>query len=129
MIVNVDREAILVSSASLLEFLIVKLLSAEAGDPHVSRLVRQVLVTQFTRTLSDDSVVERFWLIELFSVLSSILISVSDSLSGPACAVPEGRVHHIAGAIIQEGLPWSVQIGFVLNVLVDLNSFFLRELL
>ena len=86
-------------------------------------------MTQFTRTLSNDSIVEWFWLIELFSVLSSILVSVSVSLGGPACAIPEGRVHHVTGAILKKRLSWSIQIGLVLNVLVDLNSFLLRELL
>lgn len=86
-------------------------------------------MTQFTRTLSHDSIVEWFWLVELFSVLSSILVSMSDSLSGPARAIPEGRVHHVARAIIKERLSRSVQIRLVLNVLVNLNSFLIRELL
>ena len=94
--VNVDRETILHSSASLLESLVVELFSAETGDSHVSRLISQVLVTQFARTLPDDSIVEWFWLIELFSVLSSILISVCVLLGGPASAVPERRVHHVS---------------------------------
>ena len=128
-VVDVDSETILVSSASFLKLLVVELLSAEAGHSHVSRLVRQILVTQLARTLSHDSIVEWFWLIELFSVLSSILVGVSDSLSGPARAVPEGRVHHVARAIIKKGLSRSVQIGLVLNVLMNLNSFLLGELL
>ena len=117
------------SSAGLLEFLVVKFLSTEASDSHVSWLVSQVLVTQFTRTLSDNSIVEWFWLVELFSVLSSILISVSVSLSGPACAIPESRVHHITGAIIKKSLSRSVDIGLVLNMLMEFNCFLLGELL
>lgn len=116
------------SSAGLLEFLVVELVAAEAGDSHVSGLVCQVLVTQFTRTLSDDSVVEGLRLVELFSVLSSILVSVGVSLGGPACAIPEGRVHHVARAIIEERLSWSIQISLVLNMLVEFDSFFMREL-
>jgi len=123
--VDVDGEAILMSSARLLEFLVVEFLAAEAGHSHVSWLVRQVLVTQFTRTLPHNSIVEWFRLVELFSVLSSILISVSVSLSGPARAVPESRIHHVARAIIKKGLSRSVDIGLVLDVLVDFDCLLL----
>ena len=78
------------SSASLLEFLVVKLIASEAGDSHVSWLVSKILMTQFSWTLSNNSVVEWFRLIELFSILSSVLIGVSVFLSGPAGAIPKG---------------------------------------
>jgi hypothetical protein len=126
--VNIDSEAILVSSSGLLEFLVVEGVSAEAGDSHVSGLISQVLVTQFTRTLSNDSVVEWLRLVELLSVLSSVLVSVGVSLGGPACAIPKGRVHHVARAIIKERLSWSIQISLVLNMLMEFDSFFMREL-
>ena len=116
------------SSAGLLEFLVVELVAAEAGDSHVSRLVCQVLVTQFTRTLSDDSVVEGLRLVELFSVLSSILISVGVLLGGPARAIPESRVHHVSRAIIEECLSWSIQICLVCHVLLELDGILFGEL-
>ena len=48
----------------------------------------QVLVTELARTLSDDPVMERLRLIELLSVLRSILISVSIFFRCPASAIP-----------------------------------------
>ena len=73
--------------------------------------------------------VEWFWLVELLSVLSSVLIGVGVSLGGPARAVPESRVHDVARAIIEQRLSRSVQIRLILNVLVDLERSLLRELL
>jgi len=46
-------------------------------------------VTEFAGTLLRISLMERLWLIELFSVLGSFLIGVSISLGGPAGAVPK----------------------------------------
>ena len=126
--IDVNREAVFQSSSSLFEFAVVEVLSAEAGDPHVSRLVSQVLVSHLARTLLHNSIVEWLRLVELFSVLSSILISVSVLLGGPARAVPDGRVHYIARAIIEECLPWSIQICLVCHVLLELDGFLLREL-
>ena len=100
--INVDCESVLVSSTCFLEFLVVELITSEAGDSHVSWFVSQVLMTQFSWTLSNNSVMEWFRLIELFSILSSVLISVSVFLSSPAGTIPEGRVHHIASAIIEK---------------------------
>lgn len=120
--IDVNWETILESSSCLFKSLVVKLLAAEAGDPHVSWLVCEVLVSQFTGTLLHNSIVERFGLIELFPILGSVLISVGVFLRGPAGAIPQGRVHHVPRAIIQERLTGPVQIGLVLNVLVNLNS-------
>ena len=127
--IDVNGEAVFQSSSSLLEFGVVKVLSAEASDPHVSRLVGQVLVTHLTRALLHNSVVERLRLVELFSVLSSILISVGVLFGCPAGAVPEGRVHYIARAIIEECLSWSIQICLICHVLLELDGLLLRELL
>ena len=88
--INVNGEAVFQSSSSLLESLVVELLSAEASDPHVSGLVSQVLVTHLAWALLDNSIVEWLWLVELFSVLSSILISVRVLFRGPARAIPQG---------------------------------------
>jgi len=121
-VVDVDGESILASSSSFLESLVVDLIATEASNSHVSWLISQVLVTDFSRALSDDSIVEWFWLIELLSVLSSILIGVSVLLSGPAGTIPESGIHDIARAIINKRLSWAVQVSFVLDMLVDLNS-------
>ena len=127
--INVNGEAVFQSSSSLFESAVVEVLSTEAGDPHVSRLVSQVIVTHLTRSLFDNPVVEWLRLVELFSVLSSILISVGVLLSGPACAVPKGRVHHITRAIIEECLPWSIQICLVCHVFLELDGILFGELL
>ena len=74
--INVNGEAVFQSSSSLFESSQVEVLSAEASDSHISWLVGQVLVAELARTLLHNSVVERLRLIELFSVLRSILISV-----------------------------------------------------
>ena len=86
--VDINGESILHSSSSLLESLIIQLISTKSSDTHVSWLIGQVLVTELARTLSDDPVMERLWLIELLSVLRSILISVSISFRCPAGAIP-----------------------------------------
>ena len=86
--VDINGESILHSSSSLLESLIIQLISTKSSDTHVSWLVGQVLVTELARTLSDDPVMERLWLIELLSVLRSILISVSIFFRCPAGAIP-----------------------------------------
>jgi len=121
-VVDVDGESILTSSSCFLESLVVNFLATEACNSHVSWLIGQVLVTDFSRALSHNSIVEWFWLIELLSVLSSILIGVSVLLSGPAGTIPESGIHDIARAIINKRLSWAVQVSFVLDMLVDLNS-------
>ena len=126
--INVNGEAVFQSSSSLFESAVIEVLSTEASDSHVSWLIGQVLVTHLTRTLLDNPIVEWLWLVELFSVLSSILVSVCVLLCGPARAVPKGRVHHIARAIIEECLPWSIQICLVCHVLLELDGFLLGEL-
>ena len=85
-------------------------------------------MAQFTRALLNDSIVEWFWLIELLSVLRSVLISMGVWFAGPAGAIPQGRVHHVSRAVIDKRLSWSIQVGLVLDVLVDLDSFLLGEL-
>jgi len=87
-VINVDREAIFKSSSSFFESLVVQFFAAEASHSHVARFVCQILVAQLAWALLQNSVVERLWLIELFSVLRSILIGVSVSLGGPASAIP-----------------------------------------
>lgn len=82
-------------------------------------------MAQLSWALLHNSIVERLGLIELFSVLRSILISMGVSLGRPARAIPECRVHDVARAIIQERLPWAVQVGLVLDVLVNLDRFFI----
>lgn len=67
------------------------------------------------------SLLEWFWLVELLSVLRSGLIGVRVGFSRPAGSVPQGRVHHIARAIILQALARAVQVLFVLHVLVELN--------
>lgn len=86
-------------------------------------------MTQFAWALPSNSMVEWFWLVELLSVLSSVLIGVGVSLGGPARTIPERRVHDVARAIIEQRLSRSVQIRLILNVLVDLDRSLLRELL
>ena len=127
--ININGETVLVSSSSLLKFLVIQLITSETSDPHVSWLISQVLVSQLARTLPNNSVVEWFRLVELFSVLSSILISVSVGLGCPAGAVPKSRVHDVSRAIIEECLSWSVQIRLVSNMLLEPNSLLLREFL
>lgn len=127
--VNINGETVLDSSTSLLKFLVIQLVTSESGDTHISRLIRQVLVAQFTRTLPHNSVVEWFWLVELFSVLRSILISVSVLLCGPTGVVPKSGVHNVSRAIVEKCLSWSVQICLICHMLLELNSILLREFL
>jgi hypothetical protein len=128
-VVNINGETVLDSSTSLLKFLVIQLVTSESGDTHISRLIRQVLVAQFTRTLPHNSVVEWFWLVELFSVLRSILISVSVLLCGPTGVVPKSGVHNVSRAIVEKCLSWSVQICLICHMLLELNSILLREFL
>ena len=125
--VDINGESILHSSSSFLESLIIQFFSSKPSDTHVSWLIGQVLVTQLARTLSDDPVMERLRLIELLSVLRSILISVSIFFRCPASAIPQRWVHYISRAIIEKGLSWSVQICLIRHMLVELNCFFLGE--
>ena len=125
--IKINGETVLHSSTSLLKFLVIQFFTSESGDTHISRLIRQVLVAQFTRTLPHNSVVEWFWLVELFSVLRSILISVSVFLCGPTGIVPKSGVHNVSRAIVEECLSWSVQICLICDMLLELNSILLRE--
>jgi len=108
MMVNIDWISILISSTSLFESLIIKFRTSISCDSHISWLVSEILMTEFSGTLFHIPLMERLWLIELFSVLSSILISVSILLCCPACTIPKSRVHHISRTIILYWLPWSI---------------------
>ena len=88
-VINVNGETVFESSTSLLKSLVIQFFTAEACDSHVSWLISQVLVTELARALLNNSIVEWFWLIELFSVLGSVLISMSNVLGSPTCAIPE----------------------------------------
>ena len=125
--IDVDWETVFVSSAGLLKPLVIDILATETSDSHVSWLVGQVLVTQLSWTLLNNSIVERFGLVELFSILSSVLISVSVSLSGPASAIPEGWVHHVARAVVKERLSRSIKTSLILDVFMDLQGSLFRK--
>ena len=128
-VVNVNGKAVFEPSAGLLEPAEVEVLAPEASDPHVPWLVCQVLVSQLAWALSNDAVVEWLGLVELLSVLGSLLVGVSIFFSCPAGAVPEGRVHYVARAIIEQSLPRAVEIGLVSHVLLEFYSLLHRELL
>lgn len=125
--IDVDWETVFVSSAGLLKPLVIDILATETSDSHVSWLVGQVLVTQLSWTLLNNSIVERFGLVELFSILSSVLISVSVSLGGPASAIPEGWVHHVARAVVKERLSRSIKTSLILDVFMDLQGSLFRK--
>lgn len=80
--VNVERLAI------LFELSQVKRIAAEASHSHVSRLVRDLSRGNLARALLDISLVERLGLIELLSILRSVLIGMHVFLGGPAGTVP-----------------------------------------
>ena len=79
--------------------------------------------------LSDNSIVEWLGLVELLSILSSILVGMSIFFSCPASAIPKRRVHHIPRAIIEQSLSRTIQISFVRHVLLEFYSLFQREFL
>lgn len=81
----------------------------------------------FAWALFNVPLMEWFWLIELLSVLRSGLIGVSIGFGGPAGSIPQSGVHHVSRAIILQGLSRAVQIGFILYVLVELDSAIVRE--
>ena len=58
-------------------------LSSEAGLLHVAGLVHGPLLVHSSITLLGDPVVERFRLVELFTVLGSLLVCVEVTLSRP----------------------------------------------
>lgn len=64
---------------------------------------------------------EILWLIELLSILGSLLICMDILLSGPASVIPKGWVHNVATAIIDEHLSWAIQIGFICHVRVNIQ--------
>ena len=83
---------------------------------HVSRFVSREQSRKSTCAMLDSSVVEWLWLIELLSVLGSHLVCVQVELSVPTCRVPQGRVHCVSRAIVNEGHSWTMQIGLVCDV-------------
>ena len=111
--VNVERLAV------LLELFQVERIATEAGHPHISRLVRDLLLGNSARALLDVSLVERLGLIELLSILRSVLIGVDIFLSGPAGAVPQRRVHRVARAVVEERLSRTIEVLLVLHMLVE----------
>ena len=115
------------ASAVLFEHSVVKLLAAETSDGHIGWFISDSLLRNLAWTLLSVSLVEWLGLIELLPVLRSVLIGVEILLSGPAGAVPKGRVHGVAGAIVEEGLSWAVQVLLILHVLVEFPGSFSRE--
>lgn len=113
--------------AVLLELLQVQRVAAEAGRSHVSWLVSHRLLGNSAGTLLDVSLVEGLRLVELLSILSSVLIRVEVPLSRPAGTVPQGRVHRVARAVVEQRLSRSVEILLVLHVLVEFASHFSGE--
>ena len=111
--VNVERLAV------LLELSQVELIAAEASHPHISRLIGDSLVGNSARALLDVSLVERLGLIELLSILRSVLIRVDIFLSGPAGTVPQRRVHRVARAVVEERLSRTIEVLLVLHMLVE----------
>ena len=71
---------------------------------------------------------ERLWLIKLLSVLCSPLISVYVLLSGPTGVIPEGGVHHVPGAVVDQHLSWSIEVGLVSDHLLNLEVSLISEL-
>lgn len=86
-------------------------------------------MSQLAWTLFDNTVVEWLGLVELLSVLGSLLIGVRIFFSCPAGAVPEGRVHYVARAIIEQSLSRAIQVRLVSHVLLEFYRFLERELL
>ena len=119
--VNVDTLAVLFESSK------VKIISSEAGWLHISWLVGQQFFHHSTGSFSDLSLMEWFWLIKLFPILGSLLISVNVWFSCPAWSIPQCAIHNVSRTIIFKCLSWSVDIGFILNVLVDSKSLFSAE--
>ena len=99
-----------------------------ACDSHVHRFVSHLELQQSARALLDRSVMEGLWLVELLSVLSSVLISVEILLRGPTCRVPECWIHHVSRAVVDEGLSLSVEVGLVCDQGLAFQSSLLWEL-
>ena len=76
----------------------------------------------------DSSVVEWLRLVVLLSVLGSHLIGVKVLLRVPAGRIPQGRVHYVSGAVVDESHSWTVEVGLVSDVGNWLKSLLFREL-
>ena len=62
---------------------------------------------------------EGLGLIELLSILRSVLIRVEILLGGPAGTVPQRRVHRVARAVVEERLSGTIQVLLILHMLVE----------
>lgn len=96
-------------------------MSTESSNSHISWLVCEQLLRHLSWRLSHLPLMEILWLIVLLPVLGSLLICVNVAFGGPASAIPKSWVHYIARAIIDQYLPWSVEIGFVGHMSVDIK--------
>ena len=124
----VDSVGVKVNALSILfESLKVKCLSTESSNFHVSWFISQQFFTESSRGFSDLTLVEWFWLIELLSILGSLLIGMNITFSGPATAIPQSAVHNISRTIIFKCLSWSIDVSFIGNVFVNVDSFFSTE--
>lgn len=115
------------SSAVLLKHLMIQLLASKACDGDICWFISNSLLSDLAWTLFRVSLVERLGLIELLSVLSSILVSVEVLLGGPGSTIPKSRVHGIAGAVVEKSLSWAIKVCLILNVLVEFSSSLSRK--
>lgn len=115
------------SSAILLVHFVVKHAASKACDCHISWFVGDCLLSDLSWTLSGVSLVEGLGLVKLLSVLGSVLVGVEVLLSGPAGSVPKGGIHRVSRAVVVECLSWAVQIGLILDVLVELSGALSRK--
>jgi hypothetical protein len=63
----------------------------------------------------------------LLSILGSLLIGMNITFSGPATAIPQSAVHYVSRTIIFKCLSWSIDVSFILNMLMNIDSFFSTE--
>ena len=82
--------------ASLLEWA----LSAEAGDSHVCWFVGFHQLLHSAGVGFNESIMERFWLVELLPVLSSLLVGPNIFLRRPRGRVPQLIADYIPRAIV-----------------------------
>lgn len=71
---------------------------------------------------------EWLWLIKLLPVLCSSLISVYVLLGGPTSVIPESRVHHVTGAVINQHLSWPVEVSLISDHLLNVEVLLICEL-
>lgn len=68
-------------------------------------------------------------LVELFSILSSLLISMDILFCRPTCAIPQSTIHYITRTIINKWLPWTIDISFIQNMLINFYCLLVRKFL